>query len=411
MEFARRLLFTGIVAIALLGGVTVAQTTSSNVYTGCLKSNGQLKDVAIGTVPVRPCRGNETQVSWNETGPAGLQGPPGPKGDQGEPGPQGIPGAAGPKGDQGEPGPQGIPGAAGPKGDQGEPGPQGIPGAAGPKGDQGEPGPQGIPGAVGPKGDQGEPGPQGIPGAVGPKGDQGEPGPQGIPGAVGPKGDQGEPGPQGIPGAAGPKGDQGEPGPQGIPGAAGPKGDQGEPGPQGIPGAAGPKGDQGLSCWDLNGNGSGDLPGEDTNGDGVVDVLDCRGPAPSAARAVRDQAFSVPSRVFVKVPLDGGEHFDLNDELTNSTFTAKADGIYIVSVGVAYINPDAGAAVVAAIYINGGVHTMAEIYSVVPNNMNVSHTDSIQLSAGDQIELYTYHSSDNPEILNVGTFMSVIKIY
>jgi hypothetical protein len=62
----------------------------------------------------------------------------------------------------------------------------------------------------------------------------------------------------------------GPPGPQGDVGDQGPKGEQGDPG---LPGA------DGLPCWDLNGNGSADLPDEDVNGDSTVDVLDCRGPA------------------------------------------------------------------------------------------------------------------------------------
>ncbi len=50
-------------------------------------------------------------------------------------------------------------------------------------------------------------------------------------------------------------------------------------GPQGIPGASviGPAGEDGINCWDLNENGLPDDE-EDINGDGVVDVLDCRGP-------------------------------------------------------------------------------------------------------------------------------------
>jgi len=39
----------------------------------------------------------------------------------------------------------------------------------------------------------------------------------------------------------------------------------------------GPQGDPGLACWDLNGNGTGDLPAEDVNGDGEVNVADCKG--------------------------------------------------------------------------------------------------------------------------------------
>ena len=59
------------------------------------------------------------------------EGPPGPKGDKGDPG---EPGPKGDKGDPGEPGPKGD------KGDPGEPGPKGDkgdPGAAGQKGDRG----------------------------------------------------------------------------------------------------------------------------------------------------------------------------------------------------------------------------------------------------------------------------------
>ncbi|MEJ2523807.1 MAG: cytochrome c3 family protein [Gammaproteobacteria bacterium] len=48
----------------------------------------------------------------------------------------------------------------------------------------------------------------------------------------------------------------------------------GDDGRDGLPGGAG---DPGLACWDLNENGIKDFPDEDTNGDGVIDVLDCRG--------------------------------------------------------------------------------------------------------------------------------------
>ena len=75
---------------------------------------------------------------------ANVQGPQGPKGDQGPAGPQGEPGP------QGDPGPEGP---AGPKGEQGEPGPQG------PKGDPGDQGP------AGPKGDKGDTGDTGPAGA------------------------------------------------------------------------------------------------------------------------------------------------------------------------------------------------------------------------------------------------------
>jgi len=64
-------------------------------------------------------------------------------------------------------------------------------------------------------------------------------------------------------------------GPQGPQGPQGPKGDKGD---TGDTGATGPQGPPGLACWDLNGNGVGDVPAEDTNSDAVVNVLDCTGP-------------------------------------------------------------------------------------------------------------------------------------
>ena len=65
----------------------------------------------------------------------------------------------------------------------------------------------------------------------------------------------------------------------GAPGEVGPVGPTGPRGPAGLQGGPGPAG---LNCWDLNGNGLGDVATEDRNGDLAVDVLDCtgaRGPA------------------------------------------------------------------------------------------------------------------------------------
>lgn len=53
-----------------------------------------------------------------------------------------------------------------------------------------------------------------------------------------------------------------------------PPGPQGPPGP---PGVNGKDGKDGINCWDLNGNGVGDI-GEDKNADGKYDANDCQGP-------------------------------------------------------------------------------------------------------------------------------------
>jgi len=58
--------------------------------------------------------------------------------------------------------------------------------------------------------------------------------------------------------------------------------DDGDDGNDGPPGPAGADGSDGVACWDLNENGVGDLPDEDLNGDGVVDVYDCNALASGA---------------------------------------------------------------------------------------------------------------------------------
>jgi len=59
-----------------------------------------------------------------------------------------------------------------------------------------------------------------------------------------------------------------------VDGTAGEDGADGQDGTDGLDGA---DGTDGLNCWDLNGNGVGDVDLEDANGDLVVDVNDCHG--------------------------------------------------------------------------------------------------------------------------------------
>jgi hypothetical protein len=151
----------GLCLALMLGTIALAAIPGANgVITGCYRpETGRLRVIDAQTS--KKCERGESQITWNQTGPAG------PKGNTGAPGAQGIPGAAGAKGD---PGPQGAPGAKGDTGPQGIPGAQGPAGAIGPQGDTG---PQGPAGAIGPQGDTG---PQGLPGAIGPKGSAGTPG-------------------------------------------------------------------------------------------------------------------------------------------------------------------------------------------------------------------------------------------
>lgn len=92
---------------------------------------------------------------------------------------------------------------------------------------------------------------------------------------------------EGEQGPAGPAGQDGLAGENGTPcyeGLADQNGDgvvdildcRGDDGDDGLNGLSG---SNGVACWDLNQNGSPDVLTEDRNGDGLVDVLDCQGAA------------------------------------------------------------------------------------------------------------------------------------
>jgi hypothetical protein len=83
----------------------------NGVIYGCYNKSGGA--VRVIDNDVTTCNSNETQLTWNQTGP---QGPIGPQGPQGVTGPQGPSGPLGPQGLTGPQGPSGPSGAAGPGG-------------------------------------------------------------------------------------------------------------------------------------------------------------------------------------------------------------------------------------------------------------------------------------------------------
>lgn len=130
----RRTVTAAIAVVAvLLSSAAVARAITdaddAGVFHGCVgNASGLLRviDPSAGS-----CREGETAITWNQTGPAGPQGP------KGETGPQGLKGETGPQGptgETGETGPQGPAGETGAKGPMGETGPQGPQGPQGPAG-------------------------------------------------------------------------------------------------------------------------------------------------------------------------------------------------------------------------------------------------------------------------------------
>jgi len=225
---------------------------------------------------------------------------------------RGFRGDTGPSGADGDVGEMGLPGSDvpwnGPIGPRGE---IGLNGPQGPQGLQGPPGADGDPN--GPKGPRGEVGPQGPRGLNGPEGPAGRQGDTGDMGIQGPTGFQGERGDTGIQGIGGPQGDS-----KGDPGPAGPAGPSANQAPCFVSwGPEGPPGPQGLSCWDINGNGIGDLA-EDTNGDGAFTAHDCQGlegpqgdmgpagPSGISGLPIEELLSSPPAKVLHRIYLDNG---------------------------------------------------------------------------------------------------------
>jgi hypothetical protein len=129
----RIMLGTGAVVVVSTGIAYAASGGGTDVIYACKLNN-------VGTIrlidPSRSglagsCSNIETEISWNQKGPAG---PAGPKGDKGDTGPQGEPGATGATG---APGPKGDTGATGAQGPKGDTGPQGATGPTGPAGANG----------------------------------------------------------------------------------------------------------------------------------------------------------------------------------------------------------------------------------------------------------------------------------
>jgi hypothetical protein len=87
----------------------------------------------------------------------------------------------------------------------------------------------------------------------------------------------------------------------------------------GPPGGAGPGGSDGTPCWDLDGDGTGDPAYEDTNGDGVVDLMDCQGPpGPSGEDGEDGEDSQTPYSTYAGVGACGDCHGEQIDRVARS---------------------------------------------------------------------------------------------
>jgi hypothetical protein len=161
------------------------------------------------------------------------------------------------------------------------------------------------------------------------------PGTPGETGATGPEGPTGPTGATGATGPSGPSGATGPSGPSGPTGATGPSGPSGPTGATGASGPSGPSGPPGLNCWDLNGNGVPDFPEEDTNGDGTIDVNDCRCPECPCFDTFIDEFYGMEGKSLYAIPNFGEAHgwkvaippnYQLGSPVTMRLFLYLQDG-------------------------------------------------------------------------------------
>lgn len=56
-----------LLAILVVAGMGLAKGEKEEKYTGCLNSGGEIKNVAVGDRPLKPCSTNETEISWDKS--------------------------------------------------------------------------------------------------------------------------------------------------------------------------------------------------------------------------------------------------------------------------------------------------------------------------------------------------------
>jgi uncharacterized protein YjbI with pentapeptide repeats len=153
-------------------------------------------------------------------------------------------------------------------------------------------------------------------------------------------------------------------GPQGEPGVPGDPGQPGDPGAPGLPGA---DGQDGVSCWDLNGNGVGDVPDEDTNSDGFVDVLDCQGPqGEPGVPGSRDCSLIEPGADLILC------HLELQDLASASLQFADLSGAYLNGANLAYATLEGATLRRAFLEPDGGTGTVTNLHEAFLNNADLA---------------------------------------
>jgi len=174
----------------------------------------------------------------------------------------------------------------------------------------------------------------------------------------------------------------------------------GDDGAAGAAGAAGASGTDGFSCWDLNQNGVGD-PDEDLNGDGSVDILDCREPLPGTAIAVTGAVSTDigPLDRFSEVyfmPVGGapGSEIDADIDTDGSYMIELGEGDYIAVAS----RPGYEDVIVDPFEVVQGVANMLDF--VLPEIPDGEYITSEECGICHTVEYATFIQTGHPYKLN-----------
>ncbi len=141
-------------------------------------------------------------------------------------------------------------------------------------------------------------------------------------------------------------------------------------------------------------------------------------PIISKARAYRDATQAITTDTWTKVQLNA-ETFDINNEFdsaTNYRFTATVAGYYLVSGALKYTNVAPSLPFHIAFYKNGAVYSQIRTFTMAlaGDDEGIGMSDIIYLTAGQYVELWTYHYMGGPtKNIMLGsdvTFMSIHRI-
>jgi hypothetical protein len=134
------------------------------------------------------------------------------------------------------------------------------------------------------------------------------------------------------------------------------------------------------------------------------------GAATTAVRMWRNAALTLTAAAYQKIPLDQTS-FDTSGMASTASGRVNISmaGYYQVE-GLASVNAGASAVIIAALYVNGAVRSYGNrIQNIAsPNGVYVVVTDTLQLNAGDYVELWVYDSlADNLSLGAAQTYLSM----